>query len=137
VDLPNQTALVRVGEIHKEHAVESFGPREFGRQFANVIGGGYHKYVRFVIVEPGQEGAEQPGRDTTVRLTASRNAAEGFFDLIEKTDGGSHRVDQPQRPPNIGLALSDERAQKSAHVEDQRGPARFIAKRFRKGRLAT
>ena len=84
---PDGVLLLAAGEVEKEDPVEPLRPAEFRRQPGNVICRADHEHIRLMVVEPREQRAEQPGRDT--RIIASARSAEGLLHLVNQQDGGA------------------------------------------------
>ena len=89
-----------------------------------------------MIVEPGEERAEEAGGDAGVRLSAGGHAAERLFAFVDHDDGGSHRVDDPQGRADVRFTLANEATEQAPYIEDKRRPTRFVAERLAKLALA-
>ena len=61
--------------------------------------------VALVVVEPGQQRAEQPGRDARVGLAAGGDAGQRLLDLVDNDDARGHRVDEPQRLADVAASV--------------------------------
>ncbi len=85
-DLPDRVLLRGTGQIQEEHPVKPLGPRKFRWQLADVIARADDKHIRATVVQPGQERAEQPGRDTAVGRPRVAHPAERLFNLVDHQD---------------------------------------------------
>ena len=72
------------------------------------------------VVQPGQQRAEQPGRDARVARRPPDDAGQGLLDLVDHHHARRHRVDQPQRLADVGLGLA---RRASPAAPRRRGPA--------------
>src|SRR5262249_24108501 len=123
---PDEVLLGGGGDVEEEHAIESLGPGELGRQLADVVTSAHKEHVGLMIGQVGKQRAEEARADTSVSLAA--DATEGLLQLVHEKDTRARSVGNPQGLAQIPLTLSHETAEQGADVEEKSGAARFIAK---------
>ena len=90
VDAPDVGAFAGVGQVDEEDLVEAALAHQLGRQLADVVGRGDDEDRRLLLLQPGDEAAEDAGRRAGVADVAGADAGEALLDLV---DPQHHRRD--------------------------------------------
>jgi len=104
------------GQVDEEHLVESPLSQQFGRKRGHVVGGGDHEHPFTAILEPAQEGAEDPGRHASVSVAPG---GEALLDLVDPQDRRCHRLGGGEGTFQSLFGLADVFAVQARRVEQE------------------
>ena len=115
----NLGPLVGAGQVNKKHFVKTALAHQFGRQTADIVGGGQHKDPAIALAHPGEQGAQHPLRQAAIAGVVT--GGQPFFDFVEPEHAGSHGFRRFQRLPQIALGFAVVHIVKHAEIQAQQG----------------
>ncbi len=83
VDRPDGGPFVVVRQVHEENFIKPAFAQQLRRERGKVIRCGYDEDVLLFLLQPGEEGAEEPSAQAPVRLSAASSCGHGFFNFID------------------------------------------------------
>ena len=117
-----------VRQVDEEDFVEAALADELGREAGDVVGGGDHEDVTATVLQPGEEGAEDPPGDAAVLLAPG--GGKRLLDLVDPEDDRSHALRGAERALEVLLAVADVLVVEQAGVEAQQGEGPLIRDRL-------
>src|SRR5205823_7233619 len=90
VDGEDLLALTGRGQVHEEQLVEAAFAQQLRRQVADLVRGGDNEHRLLLLLEPGEERAEDAGADPRVVRLDGR-PGEPLLDLVDPEDGRGNR----------------------------------------------
>src|SRR5580704_10143396 len=90
VDAQDRLALGGVGQVDEEDLVEAALAQQLRRQRGEVVGRRDDEYVRALLLQPREEGAEQAPAEPAVGVAVAAGR-DALLDLVDPQDDWSHR----------------------------------------------